>query len=236
MAPESKADLDVLFKVADYRYRQLQMAGIRNIEKNELVDEGYLGYAEAVRTFDPEKSANFESYAAEKVKFAIWQFLRKLDPIDYRVRTELDRFKAGRERYYAEHGKYPNVDQLANILMKTPENVIKLANLLAVDEGIKHAQEIDACVPQSSEMQDIDITILLQDTLNCIEVYKDDTPVVILALRLLKELRAKEIAKLVGTTYSATKITRFIKSARKLLVNCLAGKGWTVLDIEETLQ
>lgn len=236
MATETKPGLDILYKIAGDKHYRLQMAGIKNIEKNELIDEGYLGFVEALSSYDPAKSANLESYIAAKIKFAIWRYLRRLDIIDYRQRAKLKILKRCRESFYAQHGRYPGIHDLAKILNKTLGEINKLVNIMAIDEGIKNAQEFEEYMLYREDVENIDAHFLFEDTRNCIEAFGDDTPIQVLALLKLKELKVKDIVKIIGVGYSATKITRFIKQGRKILIKCLTEKGWTVLDIEETLE
>jgi RNA polymerase sigma factor (sigma-70 family) len=236
MAENANPELDILYKVSNYRHYKLQMAGIRSVEEEDLVSAGYFGFVEAIANFEPARSSDFIAYAAVKINYAISQYLRELDPIDYRIRSELKKLKKSKEKYFAEHGRYPEFLELAHMLKISLETVEKLTALLEVEAGIKHAQDVEEYMPLTSEIEDIDTVMLLDDTNDCINTLNDDTPIKILSLKILKGLKTKEIVKLIGADYSATKITRFIKSARKLLKNCLQGKGWTVLDIEEVLQ
>jgi RNA polymerase sigma factor (sigma-70 family) len=45
-------------------------------ERDDLLQEAYLGFLKAVYTFDPSKSSGFPGYAKAKTREAVWQYIR----------------------------------------------------------------------------------------------------------------------------------------------------------------
>jgi len=63
--------------------------------KDDLTQEGWLGAAAAVDNFDPDKGVALQTYAEQKIRGAILDYLRRMDHLSRRARRQL---KAESER------------------------------------------------------------------------------------------------------------------------------------------
>jgi len=59
-----------------------------HVELDDLIGYGILGLADALSRYDAEKGAKFETYAAIRIKGAIYDGLRKMDWVPHSVRTK----------------------------------------------------------------------------------------------------------------------------------------------------
>ena len=60
-----------------------------HIERDELIALGYLGMVEAQRRFDPARGVPFSSFAAGRIRGAMLDWLRQLDPVSRDERSRL---------------------------------------------------------------------------------------------------------------------------------------------------
>jgi RNA polymerase sigma factor for flagellar operon FliA len=58
------------------------------IELDDLINSGALGLLDAIEKFDPEKQASFSTYAEFRIRGAILDLLRGLDPVSRTVREK----------------------------------------------------------------------------------------------------------------------------------------------------
>jgi len=90
----------------------------RHVDKEELVRAGVLGLVEAAHRFEPEKGVPFAPYAAQRIRGAIIDAVRKVDWAPRSLR------RAGRNLE-------ATADKLANDLRRTPTSV-ELAEAMGV--------------------------------------------------------------------------------------------------------
>src|SRR5215218_11382713 len=67
------------------------------VEPDELLSWGVFGLLEAVETYDPGRRTKFESYAISKIRWAILDELRKVDPLSRRTRLRAHQMERTRD-------------------------------------------------------------------------------------------------------------------------------------------
>jgi RNA polymerase sigma factor FliA len=58
-------------------------------DQEDLISWGILGLLDAVETFKPDRGAKFETYAISKIRWAILDEMRRMDPLPRRVRQRV---------------------------------------------------------------------------------------------------------------------------------------------------
>ncbi len=58
-------------------------------DQEDLISWGILGLLDAVETFRPDRGAKFETYAISKIQWAIFDEMRRMDPLPRRVRQRV---------------------------------------------------------------------------------------------------------------------------------------------------
>lgn len=95
---------------------------------DDLVQVGSIGLLKAIDRFDPERGANFATYATPNITGEIKRHFRDLGwsvKVPRRLRELGVRLRIERERLTATLGRSPTVDELAAALMVTPEEVLE---------------------------------------------------------------------------------------------------------------
>jgi RNA polymerase sigma factor FliA len=86
------------------------------VEPDEVLSWGIFGLLEAVETYDPGRQTKFESYAISKIRWAILDELRRLDPLTRRVRRRVREAESARARLAQRLGRTPVEEEVAREL------------------------------------------------------------------------------------------------------------------------
>lgn len=84
-----------------------------SIELDDLISAGCEGLLTAVQRFDPQRGLSFGAFARHRVRGAILDELRGLDPVSRRGRQSLRRVNQARRELTSELGSPPSAEQLA---------------------------------------------------------------------------------------------------------------------------
>ncbi|RLB59517.1 MAG: RNA polymerase sigma factor FliA [Deltaproteobacteria bacterium] len=87
-----------------------------SVDVNDLVSAGCLGLLLALERFDPGRGLDFETFAEFRIKGAILDELRSLDPLSRRERQQLRRVEALRRQLRQELGREPSDEEMAREL------------------------------------------------------------------------------------------------------------------------
>lgn len=84
----------------------------------DLVNEGNIGLMQALETFDPGKGNRFLSYAIWYIRREINAYLNNDNLLIRKTNNTKTVYKIGKikQKFYAEHNRYPDVDEMAAIL------------------------------------------------------------------------------------------------------------------------
>lgn len=109
------------------------------VDIEDLISAGYLGLLSAVERFDPRRGLSFGAFASHRVKGAILDELRALDPISRRRRRRLRNMEQTRQRMTSEMCGPPTAEQLAERLglsvaeYQTEESDLLVGALVSLD-------------------------------------------------------------------------------------------------------
>jgi RNA polymerase sigma factor for flagellar operon FliA len=84
-----------------------------SVELEEILSWGVFGLLEAVETYDPGRRTKFESYAISKIRWAILDELRRLDPLTRRVRRRAREVESARGELAQRLGRTPTEEEVA---------------------------------------------------------------------------------------------------------------------------
>ena len=84
----------------------------RNIELNEMISSGTLGFMEALGKFRPEMGIRFETYAENRIRGAMLDELRRLDWFPRSLRQRVRTLDETIHQFEDRHGRPPNEEEL----------------------------------------------------------------------------------------------------------------------------
>lgn len=92
------------------------------VERDEIIQNGYMGLIEAVRTFDPVK-ASFLTYATRKIEWKIAESLRREDWLPRERRTNIKHVRAALAKLQHEGTIDPSDKEVATLTGLTVDDV-----------------------------------------------------------------------------------------------------------------
>lgn len=117
--PLLRAYLPWTRKIAERLARQLPAS----VEVDDLVSLGVVGLIGAIETFEPEQRYRFEHYAHRRVKGAMLDGLREIDPADRKTRALLRKLDRVAETIRVQHGRPATAEELAGELAIRPKQL-----------------------------------------------------------------------------------------------------------------
>jgi RNA polymerase sigma factor for flagellar operon FliA len=100
----------------------------QQVELDDLIQQGYLGLAEAIDRFDIDRDVRFETFSARRICGSMRDYLRAIDPMPRPARTRLKQLTAAEEDHRKRHGIPPSEQDLQRRLEVSAE---KLRRILA---------------------------------------------------------------------------------------------------------
>jgi RNA polymerase sigma factor FliA len=94
-----------------------------HIEIDDLVSWGCLGLLDAIDKFDPSREVRFSTYAVTRIRGAILDGLQQMDWAPKQITSKIRAMRRLRETLTNELGRQPSVDELAERLTCTTEEV-----------------------------------------------------------------------------------------------------------------
>jgi RNA polymerase sigma factor for flagellar operon FliA len=112
-------------------------AGLPNsVDPGDLVSSGVFGLIDAIDRFDPERGVKFETFAAPRIRGAIYDGLRQLDWVPRSVRSRAREVERAIAQLEHELGRSPNDDELAKHLRIGEDELTRwLASIAATTVG-----------------------------------------------------------------------------------------------------
>ncbi|MGX6605548.1 sigma-70 family RNA polymerase sigma factor [Micromonosporaceae bacterium Da 78-11] len=99
-----------------------------HVNRDDLLSAGYAALVQAARGFDAERGVPFARFAATRVRGALLDELRGLDWASRSVRQRARRTDAARQELTAELGRTPTVQEVAERLGCTVEDIATAAD------------------------------------------------------------------------------------------------------------
>lgn len=112
-------------------------AGLPNsVDPGDLVSSGVFGLIDAIDRFDPERGVKFETFAAPRIRGAIYDGLRQLDWVPRSVRSRAREVERAFSLLEHEMGRGPTDEELAAQLRITEDELARwLASIAATTIG-----------------------------------------------------------------------------------------------------
>lgn len=212
---------------------RLTGAGVA-IELDDLIQEGALGLLAAARRFDADRGLDFSTFAYPRIRGAIEDYLRRLDPLSQRQRSEVRDVAEARRRRGQELGREPSADEIAVGLGGDTSRVDRAARLADL---VRHALDpLDTVDDLATSTAAPDAALRQQlgaDVEHCLEhaVTQEERRTVL--LRFWRHLTLARVARLLGRPLQT--IYHVERRARDKLRECLAARGWEVADLEDVV-
>ena len=116
-------------KIAGDIYYNKELYLSKDIEFDDLRREGFFGLLKANEKFDPEKGTKFSTFAFNKIRWEMLQFLLKqrmiiFDLTEHEIKF-LNKMGEKREKFFQKNCRYPDVKELALILQVKTNTVRK---------------------------------------------------------------------------------------------------------------
>lgn len=199
------------------RYSGTSMAVL---DWHDLVSVGMMGLIQAAQRFDPSSGKPFEKYAEFRVKGAMLDELRRVDPFSQPQRRKVRRLSRAMEELRNELGREPAEDELARFLELSIDTVRDLLSQLkqthqeGVEDIDRHALTRDLAVSGWSRT---DLHIALTRAIAAL----DTRTQTILSLYYFEGLAMAEIATILKVTEA--RISQLHSAAIKELRVAVAG-------------
>ncbi len=184
-----------------------------NVEMDDLKSAGVIGLIDAAEKYDPDKSANFRSYAEIRIRGAMVDELRALDWVPRSVRQKHATIESTRRRLSSELGRPAADKEIADALelsMEEFREMAEKARALAVvsyeDLGTsgEERREFLECVPDPDAADPEEVSeqsgrrrVMLRAIQQLSERQR-----VVLSLYYFEDLNLKEIGSILGVTES----------------------------------
>lgn len=93
------------------------------IDREDLEGYGAIGLIQALNRFRPERGVRFETYALSRIRGAILDYLRSLDPLTRGERRHLRRVLEAWRRWETEKGGEPTLEDLSQVTGFSPREI-----------------------------------------------------------------------------------------------------------------
>lgn len=180
-----------------------------SVDTGDLVSSGVLGLIDAVERFEPDRGVKFETFAAPRIRGAIYDGLRQLDWVPRSVRSRAREVERAFSELEHQLGRAPTDDELAVHLGIDAEELTRwLASIASTTIG-----PLDRAIDTGYEPQAVDqkghdspAAILedreLRDTMRREIMQLPERERLVLALYYDEGLTLNEIGQVIGVTES----------------------------------
>lgn len=224
---QAGAYIPLLQKMARYHHLNLVFAGVRNIEEGELVSEGFFGLNKALKSFDSEKSPNFERYAFWMIRFGIQGYLRSKNYLPREKQGGLKRMKAVKTRLEQKLGRKCSDGELAEAMGFTLEQLHALQRQEVSEVSLSQELEGEEGTIQLSDKlatgeDDLDTSVVIAAALeHCLHTALDPVERRVLLLIYLQGYSGPEVMKMIDRGANLQRIHYLHRRGLAKLQNCL---------------
>ncbi len=182
----------------------------RNADFEDLLSAGTLGLVKAARSFDPNREAEFKTYAYIRVRGAVLDELRGRSFVPSSVHGQIRKVQTAYQTHLAEHGRPPSDEDLAASLEMSLEQLYKVfeearkQKFLSI-HGVDDEQgPVSAFVPPTNEAGPDEKAERQEMLANLSEAIQDlpQRDRIVLLLYYDRDLTMKEAAQVLGVTES----------------------------------
>ncbi len=185
-------------------------AGLPNsVDPGDLVSSGVFGLIDAIDRFDPERGVKFETFAAPRIRGAIYDGLRQLDWVPRSVRSRAREVEKAISQLEHELGRSPTDDELADKLRIGEEELARwLASIAATTIGPLDRAVAAGYEPESVESAGMEHPVAAIEDQELRHVMRDEIKrlpereKLVLSLYYDEGLTLAEIGQVLGVTES----------------------------------
>lgn len=180
-------------------------AGFTQIE--DIVNEGVLMLMSAIDKYDEDKNTKFETYVSKRIRGMIIDIARKQDWVPRTVRKTLRNINNASNEFYAEKGRPPTMEELADALQMEPQKLREtmgkgnLLSILSLDMILEETGEMHRTVQIPSDKReeqpeenfmDQEYRKMLSDGIQSLQ----ENERMVISLYYMEELNMKQIASI----------------------------------------
>jgi RNA polymerase sigma factor for flagellar operon FliA len=196
--PSEEEALALVVKIAKYYKRKLPS----HIELDDLIQSGYLGLLEAKQHFKPDQGASFDTFAANRIKGAMIDDLRKNSWGTREAMRQMRLFGEAAHRIEQRDQQAATPDAIAKELNMTPEEHLQASQKIALCQVISMTilEDMNA-LPGNEEnperlVEDDDLADKIKRAIALLPQREK----ILLSLYYVEELTFKEIAEVLELT------------------------------------
>ncbi|MDR1754157.1 MAG: FliA/WhiG family RNA polymerase sigma factor [Eubacterium sp.] len=173
---------------------------------DDVVNEGVIALIKSVETFDINRGVKFETYANVKVKGAIIDYVRKQDWVPRQVRQFGRELESAYNHLYAELGRHPKNQEIADYMGITKEKLAKSmadvagAITLSFEELIYEDNFVDGSLNVETDygIYERERKKIIAESIDMLKPKEKQ----VITLYYFEKLKFSEIAKVLGVTES----------------------------------
>jgi len=190
----------------------------KNIEVEDLIQEGVLALILAVRRYDPRRGVNLKTFLVKRIKGAMYDYLRNIDWMPRNLRKNIKEVEKAIYELESKLGRHPTDEEISLYTNLSNEEVVRAKNemvrkqFLRLDEYLYDTYDsYGVDVEDSTEpLQVAYREILLEQVTEAIKQLSEREQLV-LSLRFEQELSLKEIGLILGV--SESRVSQILSSA-----------------------
>ena len=186
---------------------------------DDLVSNGVLGLIDAIQRYDPDRNIKFETYAPQRIRGTILDYMRSQDWIPVNTRKEIKRVRQSIDELTMKLGREPTREEIMKHLKITEEDLDR-ALMHEYQASVVHFENVMAGATYQASFQEPSEPIAVPDTntdrlpeerflenegKTKLAQMLDELPErerIVLDLYYRRELRLKDIASILDLTES----------------------------------
>jgi RNA polymerase sigma factor for flagellar operon FliA len=106
------------------------------VDINDLISAGIVGLIEAIGKFDPGRGIKFETFCAQRVRGAMFDYLRRCDWVPRQIRSKAHKLAARRNTLASRLERPPTESEMAEELGMSLESYRVMAESLSIKDQI----------------------------------------------------------------------------------------------------
>lgn len=220
-----------------YVVDRLRLSLPPSIDRDDLIGYGTIGLLEALDRFDDTRGVKFESYAVMRIRGAILDALRSLDIVPRSVRSRARQIEQATRDLFAELGRMPSEQELAEHLGLTTGELHQIISEAACvflplqtpdrpDDLTLEEQLADITTPEPG---DVVVERDVRQRIAAALATLPDRDRLVISLYYYDELTMREISQVLGV--SESRVSQIINRVRFQLRALLQERGISDQDM-----